>query len=397
MIEVRLLAGVEVRRDGTPVALQPKRLLLLAYLLLEGRARAVRRDELVALFWPEADMDRGRNALRQALFALRGALGAPVIVARGSAELTVDAAMVACDAWALLDAVDAGDHAAVERLYARELLATVGGAPDVPELERWLEDARARFRRLATMAVRTLAEATATPGAATAERRRLLERWLALAPYDETAIATLVTVLLAAGDRTAAVDAYRRYVARLRADLELAPSEALEELVREVRTRSAAGVSVAAPGETAVAAARPRGPWQRRRWALVVGAMTLLLAVSVPRRPDPDAALVRVEAFTGAGGADGQRLAATAAARLRGALAGVAGATVLDGPAAPRSGWRDRRQAPGTVVRGGVEALAGGAGAPGPRCRPTSRPRCCSAPSSRASRRTRCSPRWPTA
>jgi DNA-binding SARP family transcriptional activator len=263
MIDVCLLAGVGIRRDERPVLLQPRRMLLFAYLLLEGRGRAVRRDQLVALFWPDADGERGRNALRQSIFALRAGLGADVIVASGSAELLVREAEVRCDAWALLDAVDAADHATVDRLYRDEFLAGGAYGADTPELERWLEETRARFRRLTIMAVRALADRPMLPAD---ERRRYIERWSALEPYDETAAMRLVDVLLAAGDRSTAVVAYRAFAARLRTDLEIEPSAAFDQMVSGARVGEGVAFTASAPASPAsTGPGRPSAPRGRRR------------------------------------------------------------------------------------------------------------------------------------
>jgi|GEM_PF-2864551 len=364
MIDVCLLAGVGIRRDGRPVLLQPRRMLLFAYLLLEGRGRAVRRDQLVALFWPDADGERGRNALRQSIFALRAGLGADVIVASGSAELLVREAEVRCDAWALLDAVDAADHPAVDRLYRHEFLAGGAYGADTPELERWLEETRARFRRLTIMAVRALADRPMLPAD---ERRRYIERWSALEPYDETAAMRLVDILLAAGDRSTAVVAYRAFAARLRTDLEIEPSAAFDQMVSGARAGEGVAFTASAPASPASTAARApvvssrpqaRARW---RWALAPAAILVLLVGTLSMRRAVDASLVEIEAFVATPGApDVQREAVGAAERMRGALAGVAGVSVSRGVGGAGRGVISRRRAPGTVVSGGVERVDAG-------------------------------------
>jgi len=69
MLEIRLLGPSDVVRCGVrdpaadAVQRQPKRLALLAYLCLATRGGAVRRDTVLALFWPELDQSRARAAL----------------------------------------------------------------------------------------------------------------------------------------------------------------------------------------------------------------------------------------------------------------------------------------------------------------------------------------------
>ena len=79
MTRVRLLGFPRVERpDGSLVPnLGPgKPLGLLAVLALRG---AVRRDEMVDLLWRDIEETKARNAFRQSLHRLRGALGEETI------------------------------------------------------------------------------------------------------------------------------------------------------------------------------------------------------------------------------------------------------------------------------------------------------------------------------
>ena len=79
--------------DGRAVqagVMQPKRLVLLAYLALAPAPGYVRRDSLIALFWPELPAEQARHALRQSLHYLRTSLGRDVIRSRGDTEVAVD-------------------------------------------------------------------------------------------------------------------------------------------------------------------------------------------------------------------------------------------------------------------------------------------------------------------
>src|SRR4051794_15446034 len=59
MIELRLFGGFEMtgpdRERARSVAAQPRRSALLAYLAIQGLRGPVRRDQLTALFWPDAE------------------------------------------------------------------------------------------------------------------------------------------------------------------------------------------------------------------------------------------------------------------------------------------------------------------------------------------------------
>jgi DNA-binding SARP family transcriptional activator len=80
MIELRLMGPVQL--SGPPgtavdaVLVHPKRLALLSYLAVSSSTEPlVSREGLLALFWPESDERRAREALRQGLRFLRRSLG----------------------------------------------------------------------------------------------------------------------------------------------------------------------------------------------------------------------------------------------------------------------------------------------------------------------------------
>src|SRR5215216_3928550 len=102
MIDFRTLGAVELEENvGTrakPIAVQAKRLALVAYLALAGRGRHRRRDRIVALFWPDLDEEHARSALRQGLTYLRRTLGASTVATRGEEEIAIAPAAVRCDA-----------------------------------------------------------------------------------------------------------------------------------------------------------------------------------------------------------------------------------------------------------------------------------------------------------
>ncbi len=122
---------------------QPKRFALLVYLAVEGSERFVRRDRLVAVFWPELDHERARAGLRKSLWFLRRSLGPGVIVTRGD-EVRVDSSLLSCDA-ALRDAPSAGAAPAGDRAASEVFLDAFhfGGAS--PAWYEWVDRQRRRL------------------------------------------------------------------------------------------------------------------------------------------------------------------------------------------------------------------------------------------------------------
>ena len=154
---VRLL-GERRGEEAAPAAAQPKRLVLLAYLALMSGRGPVRRDVLVALFWPELGDEEARRALRQALHYLRRVLGGDVVVGVGE-ELSVSSERFRCDAVEFEPLVKAGQSAQALSLYEGDFLAGFH-VPDVSAaLEEWVDRTRARLRRLAATAAWAAAQA----------------------------------------------------------------------------------------------------------------------------------------------------------------------------------------------------------------------------------------------
>lgn len=88
---------------------QPKRLCLLAYLALADGP--VARSTLVALFWPESDEERARNALSQSLHYLRRSLGPGVVESVEGDRIRVAPERVWVDARELLRVGNASGRA----------------------------------------------------------------------------------------------------------------------------------------------------------------------------------------------------------------------------------------------------------------------------------------------
>ena len=86
VIRLRTLGQLDLEGPGghevRNALAQPKRAALLAYLALATPRGHHRRDALLALFWPESDIERARNALNQAVHFLRLSLGSGTIINR---------------------------------------------------------------------------------------------------------------------------------------------------------------------------------------------------------------------------------------------------------------------------------------------------------------------------
>jgi serine/threonine-protein kinase len=234
LLELRVFGPVELAGSDRAESLlvQPKRVALLAYLVLARPRGFHRRDRLVSLFWPEHSADSARAALRKAIYAIRQALGDEVLTARGDEELAVNRDLLWCDALEFDAAVAHDDLATAYELYRAELLEAFFA--DAPGFERWAEAERQRYRDAAAAAAWALAERHES-----SQELTLAARWArrvaALAPSDERTLRRVLMLLDRAGDRAGALRVYEEFAARLRADYQVEPSAETMALVRRMR------------------------------------------------------------------------------------------------------------------------------------------------------------------
>lgn len=244
MIHLQVLGALEVgtahSRGARHLVTQPKRLALLVYLALAEPTGLHARDRLLALLWPEADDRSSRHSLRNALHALRQALGDDAIVTRGEAFVGLDFGQVQCDALELRAHVAAGRFDEAVALWSGELLPGFH-VSEVPEFERWLDAQREDLLRAARTAAWKRAAAVAGTGAAELEAMQLAHR---LDSADEPGARRLMRLLASSGDRAGALEVYGALAAHLSRELDTEPSAETRQLAMELRSNAR---DVAAP------------------------------------------------------------------------------------------------------------------------------------------------------
>lgn len=236
-VTLRLLGSVDIRAaDDTTVSeliVRPKLIGILAYLAVAARGTYLRRDKLLAFFWPEDDLAHARSSLRTALHRIRVLVGSDIIRSRGADEVGIDPEKLWCDVTAFDELVASGRWADICGLYRGEFLDAFH-LDASPEFETWVERTRATIRERAATGVRTLASQALAAGDYQ-EALKWSRRELEIAPADESALANLLTALASTGESAAAIEAYEEFAQRYRDDLglELAPStQALADRIR---------------------------------------------------------------------------------------------------------------------------------------------------------------------
>ncbi len=297
MVRFRMLGATDLRggegQELGAVLRRPKLLALLGYLAAARPAGYQRRDALVALLWPELDTAHARSALRQALHALRDAVGPGVVVARGDEEVGLDEAGCWCDVREFERALAAARPEPALELYRGGLLTGLH-LTEAPDFERWLDEEREHLRRRACQAAQELADRAQAEKNGMAAARWAL-RLVELAPFDEPAVRQLMQLLDQAGDRAGAIRAYEEFEGRMGRELEVLPSAETRALMQKIRARQlphAAAVAgergaltrpgatdgeTAAPTSGRTSAPRLHWVWRRRRAGLLLVLAILLL------------------------------------------------------------------------------------------------------------------------
>lgn len=269
-----------------------RRLALLAVLAAAGdRGRS--RDQLGALFWPDATQTRARHSLDQLLYALRSSLGDSVFDGVNPVRLNPD--VVCSDVAAFNAALERGDLEAAVNEYRGAFLDGFY-VDDAPEFEQWVETERARLAASYAGALERLAQdASAAQDHATA-----VGRWKALVETDPVSgknATGLIAALMNAGDHAAALQYAKRYEALVAKELGVSAVPAVSTLVDEVRAKTRAEslpslppaqmTTQSGPPAAPVEHPPPQAPARRRSsryliWTLVA---LVVIAVAVWLRP----------------------------------------------------------------------------------------------------------------
>lgn len=301
MFLLRTLGGLELLRTGDggdhAIAMQAKRLALLAHLAALPPGTFRRRDTVLLLFWPDLDQEHARGALRQALHFLRKTLGEGAILTRGEDEIALEPSGFRSDARSLEAALAAGDPQQALTLYRGDFLEGVFVSDAAPELEDWISSERLRLRGLAARAAWMAAELPANRDSA----GELVRRAVQWSGDDEAALRRGLRLLDGMGDRAGAAALYDEFARRVERDLDIQLSKETRELIRALRARRDSGsvdraatlveataVQSATPAPASPITAHVR-PGRRLLLAGVAGALVVLaLAARIgPRRSVP--------------------------------------------------------------------------------------------------------------
>jgi DNA-binding SARP family transcriptional activator len=220
-----LLDGFELTQGGRSVSLPLAVQRALAFLALHGRP--LLRLYVAGVLWPDTPEERAGANLRSTLWRLHQPAGRLVEATgqhlRLAATVQVDVHDMSILATRLLDSCSAWEHTEYRRLFASgELLRDW--------YDDWVMIERERFRQLRLHALEKLCEyLTAVQRFGDAVQAGMAA--VAAEPLRESAQRVLIRAHLAEGNDGEAIRQFRSYAQNLHAELGLAPSARIRELV----------------------------------------------------------------------------------------------------------------------------------------------------------------------
>lgn len=212
-VEVQILGRFSVAVDGVPVASslwRRDRAAALVKLLAVSPNHRMRREQVMDLFWPDADSEVAGAALRKAVHFARKALGhsdlvrtsGDVLALAPAADLIIDAECFEAAAIAAMRDPTTEACSAAAALWHGHLL------PEDRYLD-WLDAPRARLFQRYTDLLRA---------------GKLWQQLIAVEPSDEPAQCALMQAALDAGNRGEAIRLFNQLRESLNVELGLGPS-----------------------------------------------------------------------------------------------------------------------------------------------------------------------------
>jgi len=250
-VEVLGPPSFTVRGERVPLGAKLRTTALVGYLAVHND-RAISRDTLAAVLWPDCSDAISLGHLRRTLYRLDRYVFPPEI-----AWLEVDARTIrlSSDAEVSLD-VARFERLAANPALAREAFVAYGGELLAGIDDAWIAPHRERLATLArTTGHRALADSLSREDSF--ETNALAQALLAHDPFDETALRVVLELRERAGDRVGALRAYHAFEERALDELGVEPApetRAVRERIVDGLERTLAPVDERRPATLPIAA-----------------------------------------------------------------------------------------------------------------------------------------------
>jgi serine/threonine-protein kinase len=258
MLRLTTFGGIALTQDGKPVvgAAAGQRRLAILILLAESGQRGFDRDTLASMLWPDSESEQARHSLHQALYAMRRAHGDELFM--GTRMLHLNPATFSADIWEFEAAIRRRQFEDAAALYRGPFAHGFSFAGE-SDVEHRLDAMRSRFAREYAAAVEALAADATKHG----DHSRRARWWQALAdadPLSARTAAELIDALVAAGEKTQALQAALRHESLVKNEFGAAPDPEIVKRILRLRTTGAPGPGSTTNGAPSVLASHRVGP-----------------------------------------------------------------------------------------------------------------------------------------
>lgn len=233
MIVVKLFGSPRVVRHDQPVTLPRRRNRALLF-YLAAHAQPVRREQVLALFWPDHERAAAQQLLRSALYTIRRAVGDALIADDEQLALAAAVDLRALHAVMADPQASAAALAAVLPTDPAELLAGFE-LLDCEPFQFWLEGARTQARSLVGRGWLRLARLYEQDGDLV-HALRALDAALAIDPLQEDVQRDAMRLAYLSGDRVGAIRRFERLRELLDQELGVPPMRETQALYDAIIT-----------------------------------------------------------------------------------------------------------------------------------------------------------------
>ncbi|MEP6780972.1 MAG: BTAD domain-containing putative transcriptional regulator [Gemmatimonadaceae bacterium] len=234
---LKVFGGLSLVDSASSATRVTRRHRLAVLAVLASTDRAVSRERLLKLIWPDSNEEAGRHALGQVLYGLRQDVALGELVS-GATDLSLNRSHITCDLWDFRERIKTGDRRGAIDLYTGPFLDGFQ-LPNADGFERWCEEERRSLATIVASAIEALANEATAIGDAT-EAANWWRRLAAGDPLSSRIALNYMKVLVATGDRVAAVQHARVHSSLVRAELETDADASLIAYAEELRTASTA-------------------------------------------------------------------------------------------------------------------------------------------------------------
>lgn len=256
MLRLQFLGPITIQKeDGSfdhTIAKGAKRLSLLVYLVLAKPKGYHRRDELLALFWPDSGKKRARNSLSNILYHIREALGKDVILNRGDEEVFINSEKIWCDVLAFGEAINKNEFENAFQLYKSEFLSGFHVENVSNDFQDWLDNQRKRLRDECIKVLWELVRQEKEKNNLS-KALQYAKRAKELALYSDINQQRYIRFLVDIGKNEEAKVAYKLYGDLLKSEYDIEPPTELYEYISkakpEINKESSSDANESIPGE----------------------------------------------------------------------------------------------------------------------------------------------------